>query len=220
MMAVTENDCILRAIECYKFREKFWVFLDLMDAGALTMFIEDHFGKYDEAACQYVCYKTLMGLRFLHQRGIMHRDIKSDNILVSSEGEVVLADFGYAVQLTQENKKRVSKVGTVCWMAPEMILAQSKYDDKVDIWSFGIFVLELADREPPYLNLDQNKVLYNIVNNPSPQIQSKTWSPLFRDFAAKCLAKDPAQRQNSEQLLNHEWLKNADSKRINFCQAV
>ena len=155
MMAVTQNDCILRAHECYKFRNKFWVFLDLLDSGALTQFIEDRHGQYTEEHCKYVCYKTLMGLNYLHKRGIMHRDIKSDNILISSNGEVVLADFGYAVQLTQKNKNRESKVGTVCWMAPEMIAAQKNYTDKVDIWSFGIFVLELADKEPPYLNLDQ-----------------------------------------------------------------
>jgi len=57
----------------------------------------------------------------LHDRHIIHRDIKSDNILVSEKGEVKLADFGYAIQLTMERKNRDSKVGTVCWMAPELI---------------------------------------------------------------------------------------------------
>jgi serine/threonine protein kinase len=76
-----------------------------------------------------------------------------------------LADFGYAAQLTQEKAKRNSKVGTVCWMAPELIRGKSSYDIKVDIWSFGIFALELADGEPPYISEPQQKVLYLIVTN-------------------------------------------------------
>lgn len=88
----------------------------------------------------------------MHDRHILHRDIKSDNILVSSTGSIKLADFGYATQLTVENKRRQSKVGTVCWMAPEMIRGQQSYDSRVDVWSFGIFIVELAKGEPPYIN--------------------------------------------------------------------
>ena len=80
----------------------------------------------------------------------MHRDIKSDNILVNSKGDIKLADFGYSAQLTQEKKARQTKVGTIYWMAPELIKGKTSYDSKVDIWSFGIFAIELADGEPPH----------------------------------------------------------------------
>ena len=77
---------------------------------------------------------------------IIHRDIKSDNILCKDNGEIKLADFGYAVMLTQQQQARASKVGTVCWMAPELIEAKEdkKYSNKVDIWSLGIFAIEPA----------------------------------------------------------------------------
>jgi len=87
---------------------------------------------------------VLHGLKYLHDRHILHRDIKSDNILISSTGAIKLADFGYATQLTRENKNRESQVGTICWMAPEMITGGRRYDKKIDVWSFGIFVVELA----------------------------------------------------------------------------
>lgn len=71
------------------------------------------------------------------------------------DGQLKLADFGYAAQLTLERSNRQTKVGTVCWMAPELIRGKSSYNAKVDIWSFGIFALELAMGEPPYLDQPQ-----------------------------------------------------------------
>lgn len=99
----------------------------------------------------------------MHRRNIVHRDIKSDNILINNNGDLKLADFGYAAQLTLERDNRTTKVGTVCWMAPELILGKSSYDARVDIWSLGIFALELATGEPPYLDQPQMKVLQLIV---------------------------------------------------------
>lgn len=99
-------------------------------------------------------YKSLLGLKYLHDRSIMHRDLKSDNILCNTSGSVVLADFGYAVQLTAQNPNRASRVGTACWMAPELIRGKTRYDAKADVWSFGIFLLELADGDPPYINVE------------------------------------------------------------------
>ena len=93
---------ILRCFECFDFKKRLWVFLELMDCGALTQIIDDRRGKYDEDFIKYTMLRTVQGLDFLHKRGIMHRDIKSDNILVSEKGDVKLADFGYSVLLSNE----------------------------------------------------------------------------------------------------------------------
>ena len=93
---------ILQCFECFDFKKRLWVFLELMDCGALTQIIDDHRRKYDEDFIKYVMLRTIQGLDFLHKRGIMHRDIKSDNILVSEKGDVKLADFGYSVLLSNE----------------------------------------------------------------------------------------------------------------------
>jgi protein-serine/threonine kinase len=73
-------------------------------------------------------------------------------VLLNDQGQVKLGDFGFAAQLTQEKKMRVSKVGTTCWMAPEVVRGEIQYAQKVDIWSLGIILIELVFGEPPYLN--------------------------------------------------------------------
>lgn len=182
MLLCKENDAILKCFECFDFKNRLWIFLEMMDGGALTPMLEEKNGNYPEEYCKFICLRVLQGLKYLHDRHILHRDIKSDNILVSTDGKIKLADFGYATQLTTESENRVSKVGTVCWMAPEMIRGKMKYNNKVDVWSFGIFVVELAQGEPPYISETQIRVLYNIANNPPPKINKSKWSELFCDF--------------------------------------
>ena len=103
-----------------------------------------------------------------------HRDLKSENVLVNSEGEIKLSEFGFQDRTT------------VCYMAPELIQDNKEYDQKIDIWSLGIFAYEMATGEPPYHNLPDSRVLYNIVTKQPPVINSK-YSKDFREFVMICL---------------------------------
>lgn len=162
MNMCSENDFVLRIYDQYEYKSCLWIFVEIMD-DALTPFIAKMRNSYSENACKYILRQTLLGLHYLHERHIIHRDIKSDNILVDKQGQVKLADFGYSAQLTTERDARSSKVGTVCWMAPELIKGERRYDTKVDIWSFGIFAMELANGDPPYISEPQHRVIMNIV---------------------------------------------------------
>ncbi|CDW79030.1 serine threonine protein kinase [Stylonychia lemnae] len=214
------NDNIIRCFEAFDYRQRLWIFLEFMDGGCLTPIVEERKGNISEGVCSYILYQTLMGLNYLHSRNIVHRDIKSDNILVNEHGDLKLADFGYAAQLTQERNRRQSKVGTVCWMAPELIRGKNQYDIKVDIWSFGIFALELADGEPPYISEPQQKVLYLIVTKDAPKLQNPKWSQTFQDFVNRCLNKDPEKRATAAELLKHDFLKTAENYRDEFKQFI
>ena len=122
--------------------------MELMDAGCLTEILGPEI-NFPETHIAYVCRNVLQALSYLHSTNKLHRDIKSDNVLLNSQGEVKLADFGFAAGLTKEADKRKSVVGTPFWMAPELIRGSS-YDGSVDIWSLGITALEMADGEPPH----------------------------------------------------------------------
>jgi serine/threonine protein kinase len=120
MMECNDTDYVLQCHEAYWFNNKIWIILELMDGGSVAQMVEDMNGTYSESFCKYVLYKVVRALKHLHSQNILHRDVKSDNVLFSSDGEVKLADFGYACKLTKQLNHK-SKVGTLCWMAPEMI---------------------------------------------------------------------------------------------------
>lgn len=101
-------------------------------------------------------------------------------------------------------------------MAPELIKGKQKYDSKVDIWSLGVFILEIAEGEPPYINEQQARVLYLIVTKPAPKLNPKKWSVDFQDFVSQCLIKEPEDRPTSENLLKHRFLANAENYRSEF----
>lgn len=202
LMKMCESQSItLHVEEAYndEARSILWIFVELMDC-SITNIIKSMRGReeyYTENALKWVLRQTLKGLHYLHTHNIVHRDIKSDNILTDKNGEVKLADFGYSAQLTQERSARSSKVGTLCWMAPELIKGERRYDTKIDIWSYGIFAFELAEGDPPYIREPQSRVMINIITRDPPQISTR-WSQDFRDFVTTCLTVDPDARPSAK----------------------
>lgn len=175
--------------------------------GNLTDVVIERAGIIPEKHIAYIAREILRGLGVLHSHHRIHRDLKSDNVLISTQGTVKLGDFGYAAQLTQENNVRQTVVGTPSWMAPELV-GGNDYNVKVDIWSLGIVMLELADGEPPYLRENPMKALFNIVTKPPPEIQSKRkWSNNMKNFVRQCLIKEPNDRPSTIDLLSHPFLE-------------
>jgi len=104
-------------------------------------------------------------------------------------------------------------------MAPELIRGERKYTTKVDIWSFGIFAMEMADGDPPYINETQQKVIFNIVKKSPPPIKAR-WSEDFRDFVTKCLTKSPTERPTAHELLKHPFLSAANTHQLEFVETI
>ena len=191
--------------------DKIWIVMEIMTGGSLT----DILGKnvaWPEGHIAYVCRQTLQGLAFMHRSHRLHRDIKSDNILVDGQGRVKIADFGFAVGLTKEVDKRKSVVGTPYWMAPELIRGL-EYDAKVDVWSRGITAIEMAEGEPPLIDEPPLRALLLITINDSPELQeAQRWSGGLKHWLARCLNVKPKDRASADQLLMHPFMRTASDQ--------
>uniref|UniRef100_A0A8C1QIF2 non-specific serine/threonine protein kinase n=1 Tax=Cyprinus carpio TaxID=7962 RepID=A0A8C1QIF2_CYPCA len=198
-----------------KIGDQLWLVLELCNGGSVTDLAKGMLKRGDrmeEPIIAYILHEALMGLQHLHINKTIHRDIKGNNILLTTEGGIKMVDFGVSAQLTNTRLRRNTSVGTPFWMAPEVIACEqqldSTYDERCDVWSLGITAIELGDGDPPLADLHPMRALFKIPRNPPPTLhQPELWSNDFNDFICKCLIKDFELRPSVFDLLQHVFIR-------------
>ncbi|XP_034145331.1 myosin-IIIa isoform X2 [Esox lucius] len=220
LKALSDHSNVVRFFGMYyqkdvKNGDQLWLVLELCNGGSVTDLAKGMLkrgGRMDESIIAYIIHEALMGLHHLHINKTIHRDVKGNNILLTTQGGVKLVDFGVSAQLTNTRLRRNTSVGTPFWMAPEVIACEqqldSTYDARCDVWSLGITAIELGDGDPPLSDLHPMRALFKIPRNPPPTLhQPELWSDHFNDFICKCLIKDFELRPNVLDLLEHVFIR-------------
>jgi len=211
MMKTLAHPNIVKYLDSYIVGNQLWVVMEFMGAGCLTDLLELFpIIQMNESEIALIMLESLKALEYIHSKHRIHRDIKSDNILLNIDGSVKLADFGYTVQLTEARCKRNTTIGTPYWEAPEVITGDY-YDSKVDIWSCGIMAIEMVEGEPPYMDLPPFVALRLIVVDGIPPL-TRPASKELNTFLGSCLEISVSTRASSQELMRHPFLLKAGTK--------
>ncbi|KAJ8083942.1 mitogen-activated protein kinase kinase kinase [Marasmius tenuissimus] len=186
------------------------IFLEYVPGGSVGSVLLKH-GKLSEPVTISFTAQILSGLEYLHSRGILHRDLKADNILVEMGGVCKISDFGISKRTAESDGAGTAMQGTVYWMAPEVINPQGKsYNFKVDIWSLGCVVLEMLAGVRPWTGAEMFAVLIKLYQEktPPPVPEGVVLSELADDFVrTKCFAINPDERPTAAELRKHKYLE-------------
>ncbi|OWB77022.1 hypothetical protein B5S32_g1181 [[Candida] boidinii] len=195
-----------------KTKDTYSIFLEYVSGGSVSRCIRAY-GIFPEDLIRYLTKQVLEGLAYIHSKGILHRDLKADNLLLEPDGVCKISDFGISKKMENiySNNSEMSFQGTIYWMAPEVINVKEHkgYSAKVDIWSLGCVVLEMVGGKRPWHNFNAGSAIYALfsMDTYSP-IADETLSlipPKTKSFLDLCFQKDPELRPTAQELLKNEF---------------
>ncbi|KAK6107756.1 Protein kinase domain family protein [Brugia pahangi] len=220
---------IVRYYTSFYVGQNLWIVMQLLDRGSLRQIMDRlimslggrfalNRGLLTQPVIATILKEILAGLEYIHDSKLVHGDIKASNILISSGGNVQLADFGPSIWVENEERTRKNMPGTVCYLAPEIAVLESNdvkndaYTLYVDIWSLGITTLEMAAGYPPYHNKVTSMTLKWIRKNDPPNLDTyeerdySEYGKKYRHFVSSCLKKSAKQRWTAKKLITHPFI--------------
>ncbi|KAL7283461.1 Pkinase-domain-containing protein [Trametes coccinea BRFM310] len=187
------------------------IFLEYVPGGSVTSLLRNY-GAFEEPLVRNWVRQILLGLNYLHERDIIHRDIKGANMLVDNKGGIKISDFGISKKiddnlLPMNRAHRPSLQGSVFWMAPEVV-QQKAYTFKADIWSVGCLVVEMLTGEHPWPHLSQMQAIFKVGSAKAKPTIPPDISAEAVDFLEQTFELDHELRPSAADLLKHPWIAN------------
>jgi serine/threonine protein kinase len=177
--------------------------------------------RFPEARVKFYATQIILGLGHLHTMSIIYRDIKPENILLDSDGYLLLADFGLAKTLASPDQLATSFCGTPEYLAPE-IIKNVGHNHAVDWWSIGILIYEMIVGFPPFYHKNQ-QTMYDLIEKfpvkyPDPVKHKIHMSEEVKDLITQLLIKDPKTRLGTQndmnEILAHAWFQDIDMDKL------
>lgn len=218
MKALVQSTRVPRFIEACEDDESFYIIQEWCKGGALKQYFSSK-DLYGENTVASIIRGVLRGLCHIHDRNIIHRDIKGSNIMLadpSDDAEVRLIDFGAAIWCKSETIECGDMIGTPWFMSPEGL--GHTFTFKSDVWSVGVLTYQLLSGKMPFNDIHNPtnpslNIIFRMIFTHDPTYDSSVWTDISqdaKDFISKCLNKDYTQRPSSIEALNHPWLTKTD----------
>eukprot|EP00347_Sterkiella_histriomuscorum_P010214 403377164 len=211
---------IVKLYDVYENEDKFMLVMEYCEIGNLSQLIQAQSQEFlDEKLCAKITYQILKATQHIHNQGLIHRDIKAENILISFKDKddvsVKMCDFGLSIQLLQEvmheNSETFEKfkevVGSPYYIAPEVL--KKDYSQSCDIWSIGILLYFLISKQFPFMGQTNDDVINQILNN-KLKFQGEIWKTVSieaKDLISRMLIKNPINRISISDALNNSFIQ-------------
>lgn len=208
---------IVKAFEIYNENNCYYVIYELMDL-RLSDFIKKQTKDLRKNSVCYIAKEILKGIEYCHHANVMHRDLKTENIYLSKNGDVKIGDFGEMQELTEEYDQRNTVIGTLQSIPPEM-WQRKDYDFQCDIWSFGVILFEIVERMTPFPNRTVMEIMENVVNGQLPNLKSKR-DECLKNLYLDCMERNPVMRPTAKRLLNTRCIIKAKNKRKSLIKKI
>lgn len=207
VMVKLEHPFLTKLHYAFQDEKNLYFVMDFINGGELFHHLRRE-KKFSEERTRFYAAEIISAITYLHERGIVYRDLKPENVLLGRDGHVVVTDFGLAKEGLDGEKRTETRAGTPEYLAPEVIKGE-KYTKSVDWWAVGILVYEMITGAPPFYDGDIQKLFHKITAG--DVVIPESVSDDASDFLLKLLTRDPSKRLSDPQKIkSHPWFKTLD----------